>query len=308
MPSPLAISACWNSVRHEDGYQMLTELAEMGFTSVELGHGIRYSLWPGILKAHEEKIIQIISLHNFCPLPLGFTRASPNCYEFSDPHPNQRARALKHSLETIDHAAAFGARAVVLHLGTTKQKIVTPQLENLYQKGKLASRSYVQLKIKAVIGHELWMKTQWPWIEDILRHLIEHATRKKIQLGLECRESIEEIPLDSAWLEIFSKLPETAGYWHDFGHAARKETLGFVDHRQHLTDLAPRLIGCHLHDLIPPQRDHQALGSGNIPFSDLWPLLPKNGRELSYVLELSPRVAKDAVVQSLQWWKEYGPN
>jgi sugar phosphate isomerase/epimerase len=286
---------------------MLAELAELGFQAVELGHGIRYSLWPGILKAHEEKLIRIQSLHNFCPLPMGFTRASPNCYEFSDPKPNQRARALKHSLETISHAAEFGARAVVLHLGTTRQKEVSSQLEKLYRRGKLASRDYVQLKIKAVIEHEHWLKTQWPWVEEILYQLIDHASKLDIQLGLECRESIEEIPIDSFWPDLLAKLPETAGYWHDFGHAARKDTLGFIDHAQHLQALAPRLIGCHIHDLIPPDRDHQAPGTGTIPFAELWPLIKKAAQEPCYVLELSPRVTKDAVIQSLQWWQQNGP-
>jgi sugar phosphate isomerase/epimerase len=303
----LAISACWNSARHEDGYEMLLELAEMGFPAVELGHGIRYSLWPGILKAHEEKIIRIQSLHNFCPLPMGFTRASPNCYEFSDPKPSQRARARKHSLETINHASAFGAKAVVLHLGSTLQKETSTKLEDLYRKGKLSSRRYVQKKIQAVIEHERWLKLQWPWVEEILLELIEHAAKKNVQLGLECRESIEEIPIDSFWPTIFSKLPNTAGYWHDFGHAARKDTLGFIDHHQHLAKLAPRLIGCHIHDLVPPDRDHQIPGSGNIPFQELWPLTRPKNQDLCYVLELSPRVKKDAVIGSLAWWKKNGP-
>ncbi len=308
MKPVLAMSACWNSSRHDDGYEMLTELAEIGFEAAELGHGIRFSLWPGVLKAQEEKIIRIQSLHNFCPLPMGFTRASPNCYEFSDPRSNQRARALKHSLETIDHAATLGARAVILHLGTTQQKNVGRRLEALYLRGKLASRDYVKLKIQAVIDHEHWLKTQWPWVEEILHHLIGHAAKRQVQLGLECRESIEEIPIDSAWPGILAGLPETAGYWHDFGHAARKDALGFIDHYQHLEALAPRLIGCHIHDLIPPERDHQAPGTGRIPFAKLWPLLKKAKKEPCYVLELSPRVKKDAVVASLLWWKQNGPD
>jgi sugar phosphate isomerase/epimerase len=306
----LSISACWNSSRHEDGYAMLSELAEMGFESVELGHGIRYSLWPGILKAHEEKLIRIQSLHNFCPLPMGFTRAAPNCYEFSHPKSIQRTHALKYTLQTIDHAAMFGARAVVLHLGTTEQKQVSNQIEALYTQGKLGSRAYVKLKVQAVIDHERWLKIQWPWVEEVLHQLIAHASAKNIKLGLECRESIEEIPIDSAWPQIFAALPQTAGYWHDFGHAARKHTLGFIDHYQHLSSLAPRLIGCHIHDLVHPHRDHQVPGTGSIPFEQLWPLIEKCAsltQDPCYVLELSPRVAKDKVLQSLLWWKQNGP-
>ncbi|NJK91267.1 MAG: sugar phosphate isomerase/epimerase [Blastochloris sp.] len=304
----LAISSCWNSSHHEDGYAMMTELAELGFNSVELGHGTRYSLWPGILQAHQEKIVRIVSLHNFCPLPLGFTRPSPNCYEFSDPRPQQRARALKHSLETIDHAAAFGARSVVLHLGSTGQRPASRPLEQLYHRGRFLSRSYVKTKLHSVIAHEAWLKNHWPRIEDSLLELLAKAASLNIQLGLECREAIEEVPLDSAWLEILTKLPPPAGYWHDFGHAARKDALGYIDHEQHLSELAPRLIGCHLHDMIAPDRDHQPLGTGGIPFAKLWPLLKKAPSPPVYVLELSPRVTKDAVRESLLWWKQNGPD
>ena len=54
---PLALSTCWNSYRHQDGYAMLKEIRQLGFPAVELGHAIRYSLWPGVVKAWEENLI-----------------------------------------------------------------------------------------------------------------------------------------------------------------------------------------------------------------------------------------------------------
>ena len=56
---PLALSTCWNSYRHQDGYAMLREIRQLGFPVVELGHAIRFSLWPGIMKAWEEDLIRI---------------------------------------------------------------------------------------------------------------------------------------------------------------------------------------------------------------------------------------------------------
>src|ERR1700749_4274705 len=113
---PLALSTCWNSYRHQDGYEMLKEIRQLGFHAVELGHAIRYSLWPGVLKAWEEDLIKINSLHNFCPVPTSVLRPSPNCYEFSDARPEIRAAARKATEETIRQAAKLGARAVVCHL------------------------------------------------------------------------------------------------------------------------------------------------------------------------------------------------
>ena len=96
---------------------MLQEIRQLGFSSVELGHGIRFSLWPGVVKAWEKDLIKINSLHNFCPVPTSVFRPNPNCYEFSDPRPEVRKCAVKASEETIRQAAKFGAKAVVFHLG-----------------------------------------------------------------------------------------------------------------------------------------------------------------------------------------------
>ena len=52
---------------------MLKEMAGLGFEYVELSHGIRITLVPGILKAVEEGIVKVASCNNFCPLPNGFT-------------------------------------------------------------------------------------------------------------------------------------------------------------------------------------------------------------------------------------------
>jgi hypothetical protein len=94
---PLALSTCWNSYRHQDGYAMLREIRQLGFPVCELGHAIRFSLWPGILKAWEEDLIKIQTLHNFCPVPTSIFRPDPNCYEFSDARAPMRAAAVKAS-------------------------------------------------------------------------------------------------------------------------------------------------------------------------------------------------------------------
>jgi hypothetical protein len=49
---------------------MLREIkSELGFDLIELGHGIRLSLMPGIQNVFDAGEVQFSSLHNFCPLP-----------------------------------------------------------------------------------------------------------------------------------------------------------------------------------------------------------------------------------------------
>lgn len=304
MKPELSLSTSWMSQRHEDGYAMLKEAAEAGFETVELGHGIRYSLWPGVLKALQDKVVRLSSLHNFCPVPIGSMNASPNCYEFTDPRPAQRRKAEALTRETITHAAELGARAVVLHLGSTPQYPAHQKLQQAFKDGKLGSRSYVKQKLDAVCAHERLFEARWPDLEEILKNLGEHASRLGVKLGLECREAIHEVPLESLWERIFENLGPETGYWHDFGHAARKDAMGFLDHLPYFEKMSSRLVGCHLHDFVLPATDHQALGAGTIPFGEFWKKL-KN--QPLFVLELSPRVPAEEMKACLTWWKNHGP-
>ena len=60
---------------------MLREIADLGFSHVELSYSIRITLVPGILLAVEEGAAQISSVHNFCPRPTGIMRAAANLFE-----------------------------------------------------------------------------------------------------------------------------------------------------------------------------------------------------------------------------------
>src|SRR5919205_2044398 len=101
----IAFSTCWNSGRHTAGDEMLREIkTELGFDLIELGHGIRLSLMPGIQQMFDDGEVRISSLHNFCPLPVEIMSASPDCYEFSAARKTERDRAVTQTLKTLDFA------------------------------------------------------------------------------------------------------------------------------------------------------------------------------------------------------------
>ena len=115
-----AISSCWNSHRHDDGYAMLRELAELGFAYVELSHGTRLSLVPGILQGLEEGVVKVASVHNFCPLPVGVMRAAPNLYEPTAVSRKERILWLHNTMKTLDFAQRVNCQRVVLHSGRVR--------------------------------------------------------------------------------------------------------------------------------------------------------------------------------------------
>jgi sugar phosphate isomerase/epimerase len=300
---PLALSTSWNSYRHQDGYEMLQEIRKLGFQAVELGHGVRYSLWPGVIKAWEDNVIAIQSLHNFCPVPTSVMRPNPNCYEFSDPRPEMRAAARKASEETIRQAAKLGAKAVVFHLGHAGPYGITDKLAALYRQGKFLDRRYTEIKVKAVQKRKENFLTVWPRVRESLDPLVALAGELKVRLGFEIREDFEEFPHEEEFPEVLEAFPpEVVGYWHDFGHAARKEFLGWHNHAETLRRRAPRLLGCHVHDCRRPLKDHLALSHGEIEFAALLPLLPETAIAS---LELAPGTPEEQVIASRHLWNSY---
>ena len=146
----IAFSTCWNSSRHTAGEAMLREIkGELGFDLIELGHGIRISLMPGIQKAFDAGEVRFSSLHNFCPLPVEVMGPSPDCYTFSSHSAPERQRAIKQTLQTIDFAERLGASFVVLHLGRIPMKPVTEPLIALAKDGEMFSRDSAAARVVA---------------------------------------------------------------------------------------------------------------------------------------------------------------
>jgi sugar phosphate isomerase/epimerase len=299
----IAFSTCWNSGRHTDGETMLREIKTLGFDLIELGHGIRISLMPGIQKMYDAGAVRFSSLHNFCPLPVEVMGASPDCYQFSAPYLKERERAVKQTFQTIDFAQRLGAPFVVLHLGEVSMNPITDELIALAKSGRLLSREYVRKKLKAVQKRETAAPTYLARVKDCLKRVADYAGEKNIRLGVEGRRGYEEIPSERELPALLDELNSPAlGYWHDMGHIQIKENLGFLNHEEWLRAIGPRAIGCHMQDCIWPAQDHQPPFAGDVDLDTLVPLLPK---DCLYVWELSPRKTADKIRESVAIWKEH---
>src|SRR5712692_7003025 len=298
----ISFSTCWNSGRHTEGEVMLREIKRLGFDSIELGHGIRISLMPGIQKVFDAGEVRFSSLHNFCPLPVEVMAASPDCYQFSAAYQKERERAVKQTFQTIDFAQRLGAPFVVLHLGQVPMNPITDSLIELAKNGKLLSREYVRMKLKAVQKREALAPPYLARAKDCLRRVTDYAAEKNIRLGVEGRRGYEEIPTERELPALLDEINSPfLGYWHDIGHIQIKENLGFLNHEEWLRTIGPRTFGCHLQDCIWPAQDHQPPFSGQVDFDKLVPLLPN---DCLYVWEMSPRKTRDEIQRSVTIWKE----
>ena len=282
---------------------MLQQILHLGFDCIELGHGIRISLLPGIQEMYDAGRVKFSSLHNFCPLPVEVMGASPDCYQFSSPYAKERERAVKQTLQTIDFAERLGAPFVVMHLGEVPMKPVTDSLIKMAKNGGLLSRKYVREKIRAVKKRESAAPFYLQRVKDCLRRIVDHAAGKNVKLGIEGRRGYEEIPSERELPALLDEINSPQlGYWHDFGHIQIKENLAFVDHAEWLRQIAPRTFGCHVQDCIWPAQDHQPPFSGDVDLAKLVPLLPK---DCAWVWEMSPRKTAEEIQRSVKIWKEH---
>jgi len=296
-----SFSTCWNAHRHTDGRALLREIRDLGFEHAELSHGIRLSLMPGILEAVAAGEIKISSLHNFCPLPLGVTRASPNLYEFSSGKTRDRELAVKHTLKTLEYAERVKAPVVVLHLGSLELKDYTGRLCELLRRNGKESPQYKKLRDEAAARREAKKKRFVERVYETLRKVLPEAEKRGLKLGIENRQALEEIPLDGDFEHFFRDFDSpNIVYWHDTGHAQIKENLGFIQQAQQLESLAARLAGFHIHDVQFPADDHAAPGTGTIDFARLKPFVKPQHIK---VFELSPGLSTEAVKRGVAYLK-----
>jgi len=267
---------------------MLEEIRRLGFEFAELSHGTRISLLPGILQAVDAGEMKISSVHNFCPLPIGVNHSAPNLYQFTAHRARERELAERYTLKTLEFAARVKAPVVVLHAGSIEMKNYTDKLLDLVERGQKETPKYEKLckeldaKREAVKG---------PFVErlkEVLKKILPEAESRGVKLGLENRQALEELPIESDYHFIFRELASPAlVYWHDTGHAQIKENLGFIHHAMHLESLRQQLAGFHIHDVAFPGRDHFAPGLGSVNFSALQPFIKA---EQIKVFELGPQV------------------
>lgn len=279
---------------------MVKEMVGLGFEWIELSHGIRISLVPGILKAVQEGLVRISSVHNFCPLPTGITAAAPNLFMPSSLSLQEHDQWLRHTRRTLDFAKQVGAKVAVLHLGQIEFFWFNPArkirrfLESKGDAFDPKDAAYRKVLDAATARLRAKMDRNFNRMRVSLEEILPYAEERGLKLGLENREKFEELPLDPDFPELIRGLtkPGVAGYWHDAGHAQIKQNAGVIDHRAQLEANAAQTIGFHLHDVDAEGRDHTPVGNGTIDFKMVTSFVRPDH---VVVLELSPRVSAEEV-------------
>ncbi|MDX2110061.1 MAG: sugar phosphate isomerase/epimerase [Verrucomicrobiota bacterium] len=304
----LSLSSCCCSQRHQEGYAMIVEMVELGFKKVELSHGIRISLVPGVLKALQEKLVRVSSVHNFCPLPPGVFAAAPNLYQPTGKDKRERDFWLKQTQKTIDFAVKVEAPVVVLHGGSVRFFWMNPatRLEKAVRAKLVQDEEAMDGAALALLSARTLEKVRKQSVvyranlKASLLEIIPYAKERGIKLALENREDPCELPLDGDFGTLLAEIgaEDTLGYWHDTGHAQLKQAAEITRQETLLETNRLRHFGWHLHDVSVEGRDHQPIGTGLVDWNVLKPFMRK---DQVLVIELSPRLTPEQVLQSKQY-------
>ena len=302
----LSLSTCWNSSRHHDGQKLVDEILELGFNTIEVSHGMSVALLPGIKAAYHEGKMKVSGVHNFCPSPMEVLMDAPDCFQFTSHREYDRKRALELTLKTLETAAEFNAKYVVLHMGSVPIKDFSKKLGTLAKAGEIHSPEFVKTRLKSIQAREKVSNRYVRRAREALDAIIPRAEDCNVRLAVESRSAYEDVPSEREMLELMADYEDCpwVGYWHDFGHVERKANLMYCDHYEWLESMKDHLIGCHVHDVYWPTKDHRVPLTGTIDFDRLMPLVGK-GKPL--VWELSPRRRKETILEQLpKWIKRFG--
>ena len=288
---------------------MIAEIVELGFSQIELSHGMTVAKLPGIRKAFERGMFTCVGVHNFFPSPVEVMIDAPDAYQFTSHRPVERQRALDMTLRTLELAAEFRAGYLVLHMGSVPMNPAkwTKPLTAAVAAGRSHERDFIREKIDFVKKREKTGPLYYSRAIEALEKIAEHAAELGIRLAIESRSRFEDMPTEREMLALqdhFSDHP-WVGYWHDFGHVQLKHNLGLLDHVEWLERIAPRLIGGHVHDVEWPSRDHRVPFSGTLNYAELLPFFPPG---CPLVWELSPGRDAGEIRRALVRWNAEFPD
>lgn len=304
----LAFSSCWNNSRHTDGETMIEEIVDLGFSNIELSHGMTIAKLPGIQKAYQRGLFTCSGVHNYFPSPVEVMIDAPDAYEFTSHRPSDRQRAMDMTLRTLDLAAEFKAQYLVLHMGSVPMNPAkwTKPLTIIVSEGGQHSAAYIQDKIDFVKKREKIGPLYFHRAIEALTTLAERAAEVGVKLAIESRSRFEDMPTEREMIELQTHFADNpaVGYWHDFGHVQLKHNLGLLDHEEWLEKISPHLIGGHVHDVQWPARDHRTPFSGTLDYAALLKFFPAN---CPLVWELSPTREAAEIKAALVRWKNEFP-
>jgi sugar phosphate isomerase/epimerase len=246
-----------------------------------------------------------VSLHNFFPVPeeVPKEKANGDVFSLSALDNEERNRAVKYTLRTLEWADELEVKAVVLHMGKIPMQNSMATFLKLYDQRKIQTeetQEFIreQKKIRARKGQ--------PHLEAAMHsldRLAREAEKRGVLLGVENRYNIHDIPNLEEFKMVFKEFTGSPlRYWHDIGHATTQQNLGIENQGELLENFGGLLVGVHLHG-CKGYHDHEAPGSGEEDYALIKKFLKP---DTIRVVETHHRATREELLRGLEFLKEQG--
>jgi sugar phosphate isomerase/epimerase len=300
----IGLSTVWTSRDAQSGEELLGPILDLGFEGAELEYRITEQLYEEIRPRIRNNAIQVLSIHNYFPVPaiIPQERASGDCFSLASLDREERKKGVSYTSRTLEQAYDLEARGVVLHLGRVETDLPRDGLQQLYRGDRWNDEGAKLLQQE----REERSRLRDPHLDALLFSLdaiLKRAEQLGVIVGVENRYYFQEMPDKEEIgiiLDQFRGGP--IGYWHDTGHAAVFETLGIMRHEELLQSYASHLVGVHLHDALGVD-DHKPPGKGEIDFEMVKKYLPEGTIK---IMEIHPQARGNEILDGLEFLKAKG--
>ena len=302
----IALSTSWKSKDCRDGDALVQAVVDAGFDGIELEYRIQAPVFQQMLPALERSGLNVVSIHNYFPIPpiISHSKGGGDLFLLSHPDKEERLEAIKWSTKTIEHANDLEAIAVVLHCGRVEMTHEMEKLRDYFNTGRIDSKEAQSFLNRKLEERDRIKPKYMDSLLFSIDRLIPIAEKQNIILGVENRYHYHELQGPDDFEILFSEFKgELLGYWHDTGHAHANEKLGIIPGGEMLQRYSDHLVGIHLHDAIGLD-DHLAPGKGEIDFGVLRPFLEK---DRPAVVELKPGTPDSEVSDGLRFVRQLIP-
>jgi sugar phosphate isomerase/epimerase len=294
----LSLSTCWHGHHYPNGLDLAHAAKVHGFDMIELAHSVAAEQIPGVARMVGGKKVHVSSIHHLCPAAADRTLDSPPDCSLTSSDAPSRQEAMKRSLAAIELAARLSCGVVIVDLGRVEMSDHTAQLEQMTADGKIYSRPYIDLKISMVQERSKLAAVSLELACQSLGDLLPAAAKVGVSIAIASGPTFECLPSQAELLALLREFPQL-GVWHDFGHIQRQSNLGLLNHAEHIELTRDRILGCHVHDVVWPCRDHQLPFTGGTDFAGLMPLLPA---DIPMVWDLDRSQKKGRLAECLGQW------
>ncbi|UCH01135.1 MAG: sugar phosphate isomerase/epimerase [Deltaproteobacteria bacterium] len=298
----LGISTCWWANRIPGEKEIVSETLGLGLKGIELDYRISNAILEDMVSRLKREL-KVLSIHNFFPMPEGMSpdKASGDLFLLSSIDRDERSKAVRYSIRTIEYAHKLGARAVVFHLGRVDMPNPSQDFFRLYRSRKISEREGLAFIKEQKRIRQSSKRKNLDAVLLSLEGLNREAEKRGIFVGIENRYHFHEIPdLEEIGLILRRFKGGNIRYWHDVGHARVQENMGISNQRELLDAYKEHMIGIHLHD-VRGLDDHLAPGQGEMEFSEIKAFLKPS---IIRVLEVHPKVKRKALLEGIRFVKE----